>query len=73
MRIEFLPPYSPDLNPIELCFAGMKRWIQRNMDEAKDAWEDNNHPNRVRWLLYDMAYFPTPRMALGWYMRAGIL
>jgi hypothetical protein len=26
----FLPPYSPDLNPIEYCFGLLKRWIQRN-------------------------------------------
>lgn len=43
------------------------------MDEAKEAWGDDEHPNRVRWLLYDMAFFPTRRMAFGWFMRAGIL
>ena len=26
----FLPPYSPDLNPIEVGFALVKKWIQRN-------------------------------------------
>jgi transposase len=26
----FLPPYSPQLNPIEVGFSLLKRWIQRN-------------------------------------------
>jgi transposase len=30
--LAFLPPYSPDLNPIELSFAQLKRWIQRNRE-----------------------------------------
>ena len=28
-RLKFLPPYSPDLNPIELAFAKLKAWLRR--------------------------------------------
>lgn len=28
----FLPPYSPDFNPIELSFATLKAWIKKNRD-----------------------------------------
>ncbi|XP_067021928.1 uncharacterized protein [Acropora muricata] len=28
----FLPPYSPDMNPIELCFGCGKSWLQRHQD-----------------------------------------
>jgi hypothetical protein len=28
-RLLFLPPYCPQLNPIELCFGQLKKWIQR--------------------------------------------
>lgn len=26
----YLPPYSPDLSPIEESFNGLKQWIRRN-------------------------------------------
>jgi hypothetical protein len=73
VRIEFLPPYSPDLNPIELSFSAMKTWMKRNVTDAHLAWEDQHNDERARWLLYDMAYSVTPGMALGWFIRAGVL
>lgn len=33
--LEYLPPYSLDLNPIETSFAVLKAWIRRNMDLAE--------------------------------------
>ena len=30
VRLEFLPPYSPDLNPIEEAFSKIKAFICRN-------------------------------------------
>ncbi|CAG8518813.1 17716_t:CDS:2 [Gigaspora margarita] len=29
IRVEFLPPYSPDLNPIELAFSSIKSYLKR--------------------------------------------
>ena len=29
-RLIFLPPYSPELNPIEVCFGLFKAWIQKH-------------------------------------------
>ena len=31
-RLIFLPPYSPDLNPIEKFWTNMKRWIKQKID-----------------------------------------
>lgn len=30
-RMEFLPPYSPDFNPIEESFSTLKAWVKRNV------------------------------------------
>jgi transposase len=39
--LEYLPPYSPDFNPIELAFGRLKMWFKRNMQlcEAMDDME----------------------------------
>jgi transposase len=39
-RVQFLPPYSPDFNPIELAFAKLKAFLRaarpRNFDQVCD-------------------------------------
>ena len=32
VELEFLPPYSPDFNPIEESFAELKHWIKKNRE-----------------------------------------
>ena len=39
VMILFLPPYSPDYNPIEKLWANMKRWLRKNM-RCYDSFED---------------------------------
>ena len=39
VRLLFLPPYSPDLNPIEKTWANIKRWLKSHMREY-DSFED---------------------------------
>ena len=36
VELEFLPPYSPDFNPIEATFGNLKAWIKRNYLLAGD-------------------------------------
>lgn len=35
----FLPPYSPDLNPIEQFWANMKRWVKSRIMEARKIFD----------------------------------
>ena len=38
-RLWFLPPYSPDLNPIEQAFAKVKHWMRMAQKRnSEDAW-----------------------------------
>ena len=38
-RLWFLPPYSPDLNPIEQAFAKIKHWMRNaQRRDFKDTW-----------------------------------
>ena len=32
VRVEFLPPYSPDLNPIEEAFSKIKHWLRHHQE-----------------------------------------
>jgi transposase len=38
VKLEYLPPYSPDYNPIEEAFAELKQWLKKHCDLA-DSYE----------------------------------
>ena len=39
-HLEFLPPYSPDYNPIEESFAELKAWMKKKRDLALAIGDD---------------------------------
>lgn len=38
-KVIFLPPYSPDLNPIEKFWANMKRWVKSNIAAFNNLYD----------------------------------
>ncbi|KQU75447.1 DDE endonuclease [Aminobacter sp. DSM 101952] len=43
-RLWYLPPYSPDLNPIEQTFAKIKHWMrQAQKRTVEDTWRHIGH------------------------------
>lgn len=38
VRLEYLPTYSPDLNPIEAFFGDLKKYIRRHFQYHEDQW-----------------------------------
>jgi len=46
-RVEFLSPYSPDFNPIELAFNQIKVWLKRNRDFVAAFDDDPMYPIKI--------------------------
>lgn len=38
-RLEYLPPYSPDLNPIEKCWSKIKTYLRKAKARTREALE----------------------------------
>jgi transposase len=41
VTVLFLPPYSPDLDPIELVFGWIRKWCRRNFEACRDDPENS--------------------------------
>ncbi|WP_345236616.1 IS630 family transposase [Hymenobacter saemangeumensis] len=39
VRLRYLPPYSPDFNPIELAFSKLKTWLRTTKARTRDVLE----------------------------------
>jgi transposase len=68
----YLPPYSPDLNPIEEVFSFIKKWIQRHGSEYRDIVEFGTKLDRHHFLYNAMAQV-TADAACGWFHHAGYM
>jgi transposase len=65
-RLVYLPPYSPDFNPIEEAFSAIKAWLRRNEHRYASA-ED------MPWLIHQAAACISVDDALGWFRDCGYL
>jgi hypothetical protein len=72
MRCEFLPPYSPNFNPIELAFSAMKYHLRRNGDYMRMAMTEMSDDDIYITLLGSL-FTITSEDAFGWYSHCGYI
>jgi len=58
----YLPPYSPDFSPIELCWSKVKTWLRK--DKARDA-------EALDKAIVDALGEVTKSDAKGWFQHCG--
>jgi hypothetical protein len=69
----YLPPYSPDYNPIELAFSKIKRSVQHSGDILQVAMDGNDAENEaeIHANFFCHVYSITEDNAKGWYKHCG--
>lgn len=65
-RLIYLPPYSPDFNPIEEAFSAIKAWLKRNEGLMTGT-------EQLPWLVHQAVFSITAEDALGWFDDCGYL
>jgi transposase len=72
MRCEFLPPYSPDFNPIELAFSYMKYNLRRDGEYVRFAMTQLSDAEIFSSLLKAL-YTISPHDCRSWYHYCGYI
>jgi hypothetical protein len=72
IKLIFLPPYSPDLNPIEECFAFVKAYISRHGQTFRDIVELGDEVAPFLF-LYGVLDKVTAESSRGWFHHSGYL
>jgi transposase len=62
-KVLYLPPYSPDYNPIEMAFSGVKSWLKKNRTFVKNC-------NDLKYPLLLALSQVTPDMAKGYFNKS---
>jgi len=70
MKYEFLPPYSPDYNPIELAFSAIKFHICQLGGTFRAAMMGQDDRD-VYIMLCEAVYSITPKDARNWFLHCG--
>ena len=62
-KLIYLPPYSPDFNPIEMAFSSVKAHLRRHADATNLCVSD----------IANACHAVTPKMAQGWFQASGYM
>ena len=73
MRLLYLPPYSPDFNPIEESFSCIKAWIRSHRDEVLIEMDGSpeSRPYEILWQAVFVSV--TVDKVKGWFRDCGYL
>ena len=72
IKLIYLPPYSPDLNPIEECFSWVKHYIRRQGAEFQNIVETGNEDEPYLFLYNILDQVPV-EASRGWFAHSGYL
>jgi len=68
VKIEYLPPYSPDFNPIKQAFSKIKHFLRRHQEYYLSTADDG-----ILWDMYEIMEIITPEDAEGYYGESGYI
>ncbi|KIO16633.1 hypothetical protein M407DRAFT_51504, partial [Tulasnella calospora MUT 4182] len=72
VRLVYLPPYSPDFNPIELAFSSIKAHLREKSTEVQlvlSGKKSDVVPALL--LLHEAVYSVTSEKAYSWFRHCG--
>ncbi|KAJ7119858.1 hypothetical protein C8R44DRAFT_624273 [Mycena epipterygia] len=74
MRLEYLPPYSPNYDPIKEGFSALKAWIRVNRDYTDGAMASGPNADSPYAMIWQAVYkFMTADKAHGWFTHSRYL
>ena len=65
LQLIYLPPYSPDLNPIEEAFSSIKAWLHANRDDMSGEMQGDAYA-----IIREAVHSITQDDAYGWYQHS---
>ena len=65
LRLIYLPPYSPDLNPIEEAFSSIKVWLHANHNYMSGEMQGEAYT-----IIQEAVHSITQDDAYGWYQHS---
>ena len=71
MRVHFLPPYSPDYNPIELAFSDIKAFVRWDGTLGREDLDQKRDDTYVYVHLLEAAFSISATDALGFFHHCG--
>lgn len=71
VKLVYLPPYSPDLNPIEEAFSAFKAYARRYGDIFRAAVETGAQADTLMWIYEALDAVMTADNAKGWFRHSG--